>query len=66
MGAKNETLNETLGAMELTEDYSSHRDSCHAHTHTNTALHNPQDMCREGIHDAASAVCCRHIPPLLI
>lgn len=27
-------MEETVGAMELTEDYYTYRDSCHTHAHT--------------------------------
>lgn len=46
--ALEDLVKETVGAIELTEDYYTYRDSCHAHVHIRLAM----CVCREGIHAA--------------
>lgn len=53
--ALEDLVKETVGAMELTEDYYTYRDSCHTHAHTHLELNLCEHVCRQDIHATTQA-----------
>lgn len=50
---RRDQVKETVGAMELTEDYYAYRDSCHTHAHTHLEHNMCLCVCAEKLYDAA-------------